>query len=239
MLPCGSLSVMTNFKNRLHSHRSLLVILIGAVASLALASATMFALGGFTATIANTGPGFASGTVVLQEAVGGSATTCFSTTTNQITTNSNNCTTINLFGTGNADPGTTNAATVTLTNVGTINASTFTLTPGACTAAANTATAPYYGSDTTGFCGLVDVTIENTTTAGSPTCVYPATTGACPAPSSTYTLKTLAANGPVSLGSLAAGSADTFVITSELDPSATNADQGLAATANATWELSQ
>lgn len=230
---------MINFKNRLRAPRSLLVILIGAVASLALASATMFALGGFTATIANTGPGFASGTVVLQEAVGGSSATCLSTAADQITTNSNNCTTINLFGTGNADPGTTNTATLTMTNVGTINASTFTLTPGTCTAAANTATAPYYGSDTSGFCGLVDVTIENTTTSGSPTCVYPAGTGACPAPSSSYTLKTLAANGALSLGSLAAGSSDTFVITSELDPSATNADQGLAATASATWELSQ
>jgi ABC-type cobalamin transport system permease subunit len=87
---------MKNLKTRFRLSRSLTAILIGAVASLALASATMFALGGFTATIANTGPGFASGTVVLQEAVGGSSTTCLSTAADQITTNSNNCTTINI-----------------------------------------------------------------------------------------------------------------------------------------------
>ena len=217
-------------------HRPL-ILLGGIAASAALAGGTMFALGGFTATVTNSGAGFASGTIVLSEGQG--ATTCLSTSTDVITSNSTPCTTINLFGTGNAVPGTSNATALAFKNLGSVNASTFTLTPTACTAAANTATSPYSGSDTTGFCGKVDVTIENTTNAAAPVCVYPVETGACPAPSSSDTLASLGSGSPVSLGALAASGTDNFTITTELDNSATNADQGLAATESVTWELSQ
>ncbi|MHB1717692.1 MAG: hypothetical protein ACYCV5_10255, partial [Acidimicrobiales bacterium] len=73
----------------------------------------------------------------------------------------------------------------------------------------------------------------------TPSCVYPAGTGACPALSSTYTLATLAGHAALSGTGLGAGATGSYTVSLELDPSATNADQGLTATVPLTWLLSQ
>ena len=226
--------------------RTFALLFTSALASALLFFTGMTAMGGFTATITNTGNSFASGSLVLQEGQG--VTTCLSTANpTAIVTNSNNCTTINLFGATNAEPG--GAATTTndtFTNVGTLAGSTFTVavpSGSSCTVSHNTGTGSlpnsYFGSDTSGYCSKVDITIEDTTTS---TCVYPAgATGAgCPALSNTYTLATLAGLAtPVSLGALPAGGSASFTFTTQLDTSATNADQGLAASVPLTWELAQ
>ena len=191
-------------------------------------------LGGFNATVSNTSNSVSSATILLQEGQG--ATTCLSTAADSITTNSNNCTTISLFGSvANAVPGSTSetATTVTFKNIGTAGASTFTLTPGTCVQSDNSATTPYYVSDTA-FCVKIDITIGDSTQ-----CFYPVSTSPCAAPTSTDTLTTLTTNGALSLGALASGATDTVTITVELDSSATNADQGLTATQPLTWEIAQ
>lgn len=233
--PDDSLPVMNRVIAIFRRSRRLSMLLVGALASLALAGSVVYALGGFTATIINTGNSAASGTIVLSETQG--ATTCLSTASDAISTNSNNCSTINLFGSATAlEPGVANSVTVAFKNVGVNNASSFLATPGSCTAGDNSATAPYYGTDTANFCSEVDVTIENATTGK---CVYPAGPGLCPALSSTDTLATLASAAPISFGSLAASATDSVVISAGLDNSATNADQGLAAAENLTWTLGQ
>jgi hypothetical protein len=216
------------------------VVLAGLLGTTVLAVTAGLSLGGFSAGITNPTNSYSSGTVVLKEAAG--ATTCFSTGSGTTVTAANtaNCTTIDDFG-GPINQGPGSAATVqtlNLTNVGTINGSTFTVTPSACTSAAAANTSPYAGTDTAGFCGHVDVTIENDTT-GTPSCVYPAGAGACPALSTTYTLTTLGASPALSLGALAAGATDKFTVTTKIDATTTNADQGLAASVPFTWTLNQ
>jgi hypothetical protein len=154
--------------------------------------------------------------------------------------NTANCTTIDdLGGATNQGPGSAvNTQVLNLTNVGTINGATFTVAPGACTAAASLLTAPYAGTDTAGFCGKVDVTIQNDTT-GTPSCVYPAGAGACPALAATSTLATLGASPALSLGALAAGASDKFTVKTQIDSGVTNVDQGLAASMPFTWTLNQ
>jgi len=220
------------------------VVLATLMASVAVVAAVGVgsAEGGFTATINNSSNSLGSGTLVLQEAPGGSTSTCLSTSTDEISSDSNTCGSgFNLFGgLSNAEEGTTSTATVAVENVGTLGTSTLTLTPASCTATANTATSPYYGEDTTGFCGEVEVTVAET--AGSTTtCVYPteASGTACPALSSSYTLQGLGSSSALSLGSLASNATDTFTFTIGLSSGATNADQGLAATVPLTWELAQ
>ena len=80
-----------------------------------------------------------------------------------------------------------------------------------------------------GFCGKVDVTIANTTSGATDQCAYPTLAGSCPAPSSAETLASLASQtlSTPALSALAAGGSATYVITVQLDASATNADQGL------------
>lgn len=227
---------MNYLRTRFHSSGRLPVVLLGTLVSLALAGSAIFALGGFTATITNTADSTASGTILLSEQQG--ATTCLSTAAASITTNSNTCATINLFGGAtNLVPGNSNNLTVKFQNIGTNGASTFTVGAGGCSAVANAATSPYSGSDIGGFCSKIDVTIENDT--GAATCLYPGGVGACPALSNVDSLTTLTAASPLSLGALASAATDTFKVSVELDPSATNADQGLAASENLTWTLSQ
>jgi hypothetical protein len=216
------------------------VVLAGLLGTTVLAVTAGLSLGGFSAGITNPNNSFSSGTVVLKEAAG--ATSCFSTGagTTVTATNTAACTTIDDFGGAiNQGPGSpVNTQVLNLSNVGTINGATFTVTPSACTAAGAANTAPYAGNDTAGFCGKVDVTIQNDTT-GTPSCVYPAGAGACPALGSTKTLATLGGAGALSLGALAAGSTDTFTVKTQIDASATNIDQGLAATVPFSWVLNQ
>ena len=176
------------------------------------------------------------GTVLLQE--GNGSTTCLSTSSTSISTDSASCSAIDMFGgLTNANSGATSSATITLKNIGTISTSALTLTPSACAQAANTATSPYSGSSTT-FCSDVWITIENDTTSGSPSCVYGGTAGAaCPAPSSTYDLSTLGASSAITLPGLAPGATATYKFTLELSPTASNADQGLTATVPLSWML--
>jgi hypothetical protein len=210
-----------------------------------LATGVVGSLSGFSASITNSSSQFSAGTVVLSE--NQSSTTCLSTgsgsgsgSTTVSSANANTTCPISLFGSiTNASQGTSTTASVTVENLGTINASALDLTPSSCTASANSATSPYSGADTSGFCGLVDVTIYN----GSK-CVYPAGAGACPALAHTYTLATLAAAGALtgigsSSGGLSAGASQTFTFSLELDSTATNADQGLTASEPLVWNLNQ
>ena len=91
------------------------------------------------------------------------------------------------------------------------------------------------------FCGKVDVTIANTTTGATDKCVYPTQAAACPALSNTYTLATLANQtfNTTPMSALAAGASATYVVSVQLDSSATNADQGLTATLPFTWAINQ
>ena len=207
------------------------------IISAALATSVYTALGGFSATITNNGNAYSSGTLLLTESQG--ATSCISTANpGSMTTNANTCAGINLFGnpvqTNGESGGTPSTSTVTVKNVGTLNGTTLTLTPAGCSATANTKTTPYAGSDTTGFCSKVDITIFDGTN-----CVYPVKTGACPALSNTNTLQTLALGGPLTLSALNAGASASYTFTVQLDPSVTNADQGPTATENLAWTLNQ
>lgn len=216
--------------------RLALSLLAAAGVSAGLAFTALTTLGAFSAQIVNPNGTFSTGSIVLKESAG--ATNCLSTGAGTTITvaNSYNCTTIDTFGapTGQVAGG-SNTQTLTFQNVGSTNASAFTVTPAACAAASAGGT--YAGSDTAGFCGKVDVTIENDT--GAATCLYPAQAGACPALSSTYTLSSLAGNGAISLGALNAGATDTIKFTTGLDSSADNSDQGLKATQQFTWTLNQ
>ncbi|MHB8244738.1 MAG: hypothetical protein ACYDGN_05165 [Acidimicrobiales bacterium] len=203
-----------------------------------LATSLTAALGGFTATVVNPNTnGVATGTLMLSE--GNGVTTCLSTGTT-ISTNSSTCTTIDNFGSlTNAKVGDTSSVTLTMENSGSIAASSLTLTPGACTAVGNLLTAPYAGTDTAGFCGVVDVTIQQV--GATTACVYPASTSApCPStPTSAGTLAGLGGTSPFTLPGLAAGATVQYTVTVLIDSAATNADQGLAATVPLTWELAQ
>ncbi len=90
--------------------------------------------------------------------------------------------------------------------------------------------------------GKVDVSIANTTSAAADKCVYLDTSGErCPALSNTYTLASLANQtfNTTPMSALAAGASATYVVSVQLDPTATNADQGLTATEPFTWAINQ
>jgi len=222
--------------------RGLITALVG-VAVLGLTAATTLGVTTFSAQVGGTGT-FQTGTLLLSKT--NSSGTCLSSANaaGSITTNINNACAGSDLGAGTTNvPQVNQSSTVTLTNQGSINSATgLTLTVGACSAVA----APYgasvlnplsSGSDTAGFCGKVDVTIFSTTQAK---CLYPAAAGACPAPSNANTLVTLAAASPFTLAtSLASGASVGLTITTQLDATATNADQGLAANATMTYTLGQ
>jgi hypothetical protein len=213
--------------------RALTTAAVGVVAIAVVALSTMGALGAFNATITQNGT-FTTGSIVLKEV--GSSNTCYSAGVASGTIlggNSYSCTTIDTFGapTGQVPGGSTTTQTLTFTNVGSTNATTFTATPGTCSAAG---TGTYYGSDTAGFCGKVDITIGN----GASVCYYPAQASACPALSSSNTLAGLTSAMTIGSG-LAAGASTTVVVNTKLDSTATNNDQGLEATQGFTFTISQ
>ncbi len=211
--------------------------------ALAFTAATAFGVTPFYAQVGGSANSFQSGTLILSKTVGG--TTCLSSPNSAagIITNVNSTCASSDLGTGttNEVSGTSQTASVALTNQGSISSLTgIALTESSCT----TAAAPFAtsalnplssGSDTSGFCGKVDVTIYNGTK-----CVYPAGAGACPALATTYNLSTLASVGSLSMvSSLAAGSTVTLTFTTGLDSTATNADQGLVASIPLTYSLTQ
>jgi hypothetical protein len=212
-----------------------------AVAALGVTSAVTLA--GFSAQVVNNGNTFSAGTMQLKESNG--TISCYSTGTGTGGTvsaaNSANCAIDKLVGTLDQVPaGTPLTTTITMTNVGSSNASLESLVMGTCSAAAASDANGYVGSDTSGFCGKVDVTIGIT---GK--CIYPPNaTAACPAtPTNSGTLSALAgttftnsSTPPLTL--LTAGASQAYTFTAMLDPAATNADQGLAASMNMTWNQS-
>lgn len=227
-----------------------LALVAGIAGAAALALGTTASLGGFTASITNTGNKVATGSLIMSEQVtptGGTTTTCLSTAAGAgITANADSSCSANKFGAlANAVPGDSSSSSVVIENQGSVSAKSLTMGSGSCTATPTApagATATNVGTDTAGFCGKVDITIEDDTNSSAPTCVYPAQAGACPAPGSTYTLATLASayqTNPLSLampaGGLLAGASLTYKFTVELDPSATNADQAMAATMPITY----
>lgn len=195
-------------------------------------------LAGFTASIDNNANSAGTGSVIMTETSG--STTCYSngaTSATAITTNANNCAINKLGGNLTMTPGTTSTVSVTVTDSGTLPVNTaFTLTPGGCTASANGSPA---GSDTSGFCGVVDVAIWDSTDGK---CIVPSSAGTVQAncvPSSSNTLTSLgtsAINLKTLTGNIAAGGSRSFSILTEIDPTnATNADMDLQVSDDLTW----
>jgi len=223
-----------------------------AVGALGLTAAVTLA--GFTATVTSPVNSYSSGTLLLS-AQTNADTSCLSSgnTAGGITTNLNStCLSNNLGGAtspGAAPGGTPTSNTVVLTNTGSLTAvAGLSLTVGGCTVSGNPvgsgANAASTGSDTAGFCGKVDVQIEDDTVAGTPSCLYGGTVGsACPATmSNTYNLSSLATAGSLGLKTnFAPGlpNARHLKILVGLDTSAGNPDQGLTATLPMTWNLAQ
>jgi hypothetical protein len=235
----NALSAMRTLASRIRlGRRAWLAATISTVVAGGVALTTMTALGAFNAVITQNGT-FTAGSIVLKETQG--ANTCYSTggVNTGFTTNSSSCTTIDVFGApAGQEPGSgVNTQTMTFQNVGSANASSFTVSAPTCSAAG---TGSYYGNDTSGFCGHIDVTIGN----GASVCYYPSQASACPALSSTDTLATLGAattSTPITIGSgLASNATGTVVVKTQIDATnATNQDQGLQATQGFTWTLNQ
>ncbi len=213
------------------------------VAVLALGSTAAVTFSGFSATIVNNANTFSAGTMQLEESQG--ATTCYSTGSGSggtvTSTNSANCAINKLIGTLDQKPaGTPLTTTITMTNVGTLTAAAESLAFGTCSAAAASDANGYVGSDTSGFCGKVDFSVGY----GSK-CLYPANaSAACPAtPTSSGTLAGVASttftnSSSPGLPLLAPAGSQTYTFTVMLDTTATNIDQGLAASQTMTWSQS-
>jgi hypothetical protein len=213
------------------------------LAVVALGTTAMTSLAGFSAQIVNNSNTFSAGTMQLEESQG--ATNCFSTgsgTGGTVSTNSATCAINKLVGTLDQVPaGTPLTTTVTMKNTGNVTASLESLVFSACTTAAASDAGGYVGSDTVGFCGKVDF---NVGIVGK--CLYPANaTASCPStPISAGTLAGAATLGTINQASspgmvpLAPGATQAYTFTAMLDTSATNADQGLAASMTMTWNQS-
>ncbi len=213
------------------------------LAVVALSTTAMTSLAGFSAQIVNNSNTFSSGTMQLEESQG--STNCFSTGSGSggtVGTNSATCAINKLVGTLSQIPaGTPLTTTITMTNTGNVTASLESLVFSACTAAAASNAGGYVGSDTAGFCGKVDFSVGITAK-----CLYPVNAAAaCPAtPTSSGTLAGAASLGSLTNSStvpmtlLAPGATQAYTFTAMLDSSATNADQGLAASMTMTWNQS-
>ena len=222
-------------------------IAAGVVGSAVLALSTTASLGGFTASVTNTGDKAQSGSLIMQEQVtptGGTTTTCLSTGTGTaITTNANSGCTANKFGAlTNTAPGASSFSTVVITNQGSLAANTFSMGVGACTA---TPTAPPgpppRTSAVTPQASAGRWTSRSRTSPARPRVSIrrvPALARPCRTPS-TCSLATFAPVAtPVALTApLAAGAARTYKVTVGLDASATNADQAMAATQPITFNF--
>ncbi|MHB1517078.1 MAG: hypothetical protein ACYCVN_14875 [Acidimicrobiales bacterium] len=230
-----------SFKEHLWKHRRGLFVSLASVAALSLTTAAT--MGGFSATIVNPNNTFASGTLQLEESLG--SATCYSAGGASPRTvsaaNSFTCTTINKLGDAlkQVPGGTPVSTTVTLTNVGNLAATTDTLVAGTCAASASSDNLGFTGADVGGFCGKVDVTVDNTTSGATDKCLYPvvSTTTACniTASGNTGNLASLSGTSVPGLDVLGVGQSATYKFTVMLDPSATNADQGLSANIPLTW----
>jgi hypothetical protein len=213
------------------------------LAVVALSTTAMTSLAGFSAQIVNNSNTFSSGTMQLEESQG--STNCFSTGSGAggtVTTNSATCAINKLVGTLDQIPaGTPLTTTITMKNTGNVTAALESLVFSACTAAGASDNASYVGSDTAGFCGKVDFSVG---IAGK--CLYPVNAAAaCPTtPTSSGTLAGAATLGSLTNSStvpmtlLAPAATQAYTFTAMLDSTATNADQGLAASMTMTWNQS-
>jgi len=223
-----------------------LIAALVAVAALSSTAAITFA--GFSAQIVNNANTFSSGTMQLEENQG--ATYCYSTGSGSGGTvtaaNSANCSINKLVGTLNQVPGGTALSTsITMTNNGTIGATVDSLVFATCSAAAASNANGYVGSDTSGFCGKVDIEVSVGSTTQGTHCLIPASTSPCAAtPTSAATLASIGgttitnATSPQGLTLLAASASQAYTFTVLLDSSATNIDQGLTASQTMTWNQS-
>lgn len=213
------------------------------VAVLAIGSTAAVTLAGFSAQIVNNANTFSSGTMQLSEASG--ATTCYSTGSGAGGTvtaaNSANCAINKLIGTLDQVPaGTPLTTTVTMKNTGNTTATLESLVFAACSQATASDAGGYIGGDAS-FCGKVDFSVGYGTK-----CLYPANAlAACAAtPTSAGTLSGAATVGTITNAStpglvlLAPGASQAYTFTVMLDPTATNADQGLTASQTMTWNQS-
>jgi hypothetical protein len=114
-----------------------------------------------------------------------------------------------------------------------------------CSAAAASNANGYVGSDTSGFCGKVDIEVSIGSTTAGTHCLIPANASPCAGtPTSSATLSSLSgttinqATTPEGLTALAAGANQAYTFTVMLDASATNIDQGLTASQTMTWNQS-
>ena len=205
-----------------------LIVVAGLIGALVMSLAMTNTLSAFVATIVNTNDTAAAGSVVLQESNANASTSCSSTDSTTVSTNSSNCATINKYGgsttmTPSNAAGTTNTVvtTVNFRNTGSATATSFTLNVGACTQSRNGTV----NGSATDLCSKLRGTISSgSTVIGSATLAQAAGV--------TFTL-------PASLVP-AANSATTipFTFTIYLDGSADNSYQGLSASQPITWTLS-
>ena len=209
---------------------------------LGLTATTTLGAAAFAAEVGGTGR-FQSGTLILSKT--NAAGTCLSSSNaaGAISTNINaGCTGDDLNSSTEQTIGVNAVSTLTFTNQGSVDAAGgLTLTSGTCTATGaphgSSALNPLStGSDTAGFCGHVWVTVFNSTTGN---CMVPAGTGACPAPSAANTLASLASGAVTIAPTLASGDSVAITIATQLGTTATNADQGLAASLPMTYTLAQ
>lgn len=206
-------------------------LIAGVGAAVVLALSTTGTLSAFTAQITNSTDTAASGSLVMQETgtTGGTAYTCTSTDAgtatplNSINTNSSTCSTINKYsGSTTLTPGATPiVSTVVLKNTGTVAATTFTVTPGTCTPSNGPSANP---SGSAGdLCSKLNIAITTGTAPGT------AITGG----SGTATAL---ASKPITLAApVAAGASVTFNFSVQLDTSAGNTYQNLAASQPIVW----
>lgn len=210
-------------------HLSPVALGAGAVAAVVLALSTTGTLSAFTAQITNSTNTAASGSLVMQETgtTGGTAYTCTSTdagiTTNTINTNAATCATINKYsGSTTLTPGGTPVVTpVVLKNTGTVAATTFTVTPGVCTQTAGPSTNP--SGSATDLCSKLNIAITTGTAPGT------AITGGG------GTAASLASKAITLATPIAPGASVTFNFSVQLDTTAGNTYQNLAASQPIVW----
>jgi hypothetical protein len=209
-----------------------ILIAVGVAAALLLALGTSGALSGFTASINNSANTIGSGTLLMSETQGG--TTCLSSAAGTVTVaNAGTCSTINKFGGATAivPGGAVQTSTVTITNTGTAPANSFTLTPAGCNQVNNGTT----NGTATDFCAKVNITVSDDTNTK---CVYPAAAVACAAtPTSAGNLTGLGTSAINLTAPLAPGASRNFTFKLQLDSTATNAYQGLAANEALLWSF--
>jgi predicted ribosomally synthesized peptide with SipW-like signal peptide len=195
-------------------------------------------LANFTAQTTNASNTFSSGTLVLSDQkVGG--LTCLSTGSGTNTdTNVNSVGCDNLINAGAQKPGGAVAnSQVIIKNVGSVSASTLQLWSTACSSS-NASGEAYHG--TGNLCTVVNVTIHDDT---NNFCYYPtAGAGACTMTSGknlANLVATYPAASPLSLSTTGLNSGITYTIGTQMDSSAGNNMQGLAAAIDFNWKITQ